>query len=81
MPMTIIDRLKAATGDAKSKASAFIADLIHDLNLAVQSSDIQKVRDIAAHLNEHRDVAVGALTSSGPAKEDAKPPTTARDAR
>ena len=72
MPMSIIDRLKAATGDSKSKISTFVGDLVHDLNLCVQASDIQKVRDIAAHLGEHREAVVTALSGTGPvvAKDD-----------
>ena len=60
-----IERIKNLDGDPKMRADQFVTQLIGDLDAAVQSSDIQRVRDLSAELRDNHDDVVAALTGSG----------------
>lgn len=84
--MSLKQHLDTLAGDAKKRAQDFVSHVINDLRHAVQGSDIQRVRDIANELEQHRDMAVDAITGTGPShaeKTEAPKPAvaTGRDAR
>jgi hypothetical protein len=61
-----LDRLD---GDNKKRAHDFIGHIVNDLRRAVQASDIQAVRDIANELEQNRDMAVDAISGTGPSHQ------------
>lgn len=77
--MALKANLDTLAGDAKKRAHDFISHIVNDLRHAVQASDIQKVRDLADELEHSRDMAVDAITATGPS-HDEKTANTRRQA-
>jgi hypothetical protein len=68
--MALKQNLDNLDGDSTKRAHGFISHVVNELRRAVQASDIQKVRDIADELEEHRDMAVDAITGTGPSHSE-----------
>lgn len=68
--MELKQHLDTLAGDAKKRAHDFVSHLVNQLRTAVQASDIQRVRDVADELEQHRDFAVDAITATGPSHDE-----------